>query len=913
MRVVGLSFSNDWWFWGALRLPGMPRARRLTARAALALGLLRVALCCVPGASRAVELEKKRVFYLNSYHNGYVWSDQILEGIRNILATSKVPVELQIEYMDTKKYDYDAISKHLAEIFLNKFSGEHLDVVIVSDNAALMFIKQYGDSLFPGIPVVFCGINDYDLELVKGVKNMTGVLENIDVAALLETALIFHPHRRKLLAVGDNSLTGLAIKRQIQRVEPLFKNRLSFEYLSVNDFNNTLAQLNYVPEDTILYFIPFYTSVKGRFFSADELTEVLSQNTNAPIYSNWEFLLGHGTVGGPLLSSVHHGETAAGLALRILDGEHVADIPVLMKPPHRYMFDYNVVKKLGIDMNLIPKNAIFINEPEAFYQLNKKFFWTIMVFVVALLVILALLARNVMRRRAVEGEVKAQLSFMETLLNTIPLLICWKDTKQRFLGVNKSYLDFFALPSLEAILNKTHDDLPSPVDYREEMQRLEENVAKTGNPLRKHKIFLQDSRGETVWLEINKVPLLNEQGAVFGTLSTAENITREANLERQLLQSQKMEAIGTLAGGIAHDFNNILTSIINSTELVLEGQEEGSLSRRDLERVLAAASRGSSVVKQILTFSRPNKEGFITADLTETVQEVLNLLGRSLPRNITVEKDIRAQNTILRADPTQMHQVLMNLCTNSYHALGDSGGVIRISLTEDPAAPDWAEALGLPHGRYLKLTVSDNGPGIAPEIMDKVFDPFFTTKGKADGTGLGLAVVHGIVKAHKGAVRLRSVPWVDTSMEIFLPLTASEENMQSASEGLALQGQERLLFVEDDDDQLATTPRLLESLGYTVTSLKDPGKAVELLSRHGLDGGSGNDFDLLITDFDMPGINGLDLARAVGKVRPGLPIILVSGREHALEISREVDNIASVLLKPYNKTNLSEAIRQVLA
>ena len=865
------------------------------------------ALTLLPCASAwASDFNKKRVFYLNSYHDGYMWSDDIMNGLREVFAASNIPIELQVEYMDSKKYNFHTLGEKLYELYRQKFSNEHFDVVIVSDNHGLDFIRQYRDELFPGVPVVFCGINRNDFEYLKDEPNMTGALETIEARALLELALKLSPRIKRMIAVGDRSTTGLAIKRQVESAMPDFEGRLEFEFMAVENFTRTLEELRDIPDDTMVYFIPFYTNVHGKFYSAEELVEVLSTNTDAPIYSNWGFLLGHGTVGGPLISGEDHGRAAANMALRILQGTRANRIPIEVASPHAFKFDYQVLKRLGIDMDLIPEGSIFINAPDAFYQLHKNFFWTIIVFLAVLVIVSLLLARNVVRRRVIEGKLKEQLAFMETLLDTIPLLICWKDTKQRYLGVNSSFVTFFGLRP-GSVISHTDNELAVPQAYWREMQELDREVVETATPIRKHKACLRDPAGDAVWLEINKVPLRDPQGNVFGSLSTAENITREVLLERQLLQSQKMEAIGTLAGGIAHDFNNILTAIINSTELVLSDIPTDTLARRDLERVLSAANRGASVVKQILSFSRPTKEGFIHVNLADTVREVTNLLDRSLPRNITLQEDLPAVPATVYCDPAQMHQVLMNLCANSFQSLRETGGVIRVSLAREELSPDWAQALGISPGSHLRVSVEDNGPGIPSELMDKVFDPFFTTKGKAEGTGLGLAVVHGIVRAHKGAVRLQSIPWSETRMDIFLPMADTGEVCESDRGNTVHQGTGRLVFVEDDDDQLSTTPRLLEQLGYEVTFLKYPQRALEMIRDHG------SCYDALITDFDMPGTNGLELARAVAEVAPRLPVILVSGREAALTPPPGLDNIKATLLKPYSKSDLSDALRKVLA
>lgn len=871
------------------------------------LSLLAFAVYAAPSDAKTVQSrpDKKMVFYLNSYHNGYMWSDRILEGIQDQLSTSTYPIELQIEYLDSKKYHYSVMSEKLFQLFKSKYTHVRFDVVIVSDNNALTFMLEYGERLFPGVPVVFCGINARDAPDLDA-REYTGVLENVDIVSTLEVALSFHPNKQNVVVVGDESATGVAIRKQIEQAMPHFQRRLQVEYWDNFELHTILERLTRLEKDTIVFFVPFYQNIAGSYYSTEELLQLVTRQTDAPIYSNWEFMLGFGVVGGKIISGYQHGQDVARLAIRVLDGEKPTSIPVEKRAHETYMFDYKVMKKQGIDIDLAPEGSIFMNEPTRFYELQKQVFWTIMVSLIILLIILALLARNIVRRREVEHRIIEQLAFLEILLNTIPLLICWKDKQQRYLGVNRSFTEFFNMSGPEDVLSRTDKQVHMDEEFASHVAALDREVVNLNKSIVKHKLELRDKNGASRWLDVTKVPLRDPQGNVVGTLTTADNITRQVSLQRQLLQSQKMEAIGTLAGGVAHDFNNILTSIINSTELALTDIEAESLAGKDLERVLKAAHRGSGVVKQILTFSRPNKEDFTNVNLSETVLEALHLLERSVSRNIKVRSHVEAEQAMVMADRTQLHQVVMNLCTNAYQALRDSGGQLDVHLVEALVDNELGQLLDVKPGLYVKLTVADNGPGIPPDILDKVFDPFFTTKGKSEGTGLGLAVVHSIVKGHQGGLLLQSKPWVRTSMEIFLPIIDQQCFCSLEELQVSPSGEERVLFVEDDEDQLATTPRILESLGYQVTACRNPATAMNLVRDEP------DAFQLIITDFDMPGANGLELAREVSIIREDLPVIMVSGREKVLNLATKENNIAKVLVKPYTKSSLSQAIRQIL-
>ncbi len=867
-----------------------------------------VILCLVslfPLAAQA-EKPKRNVLYLNSYHNGYQWSDSILDGVRSVLDESPYKIDLQIEYMDAKKFNYDDVTGMLLRLYKEKFENEQFDVVMASDNDAFAFASQYRDMLFPGVPLVFCGVNDLeDSALAQG--NVTGVVEQFDLIQTLDVALKLHPDKRRMIVVGDDSTAGLAIKRQIEAVVPAYRDRLSVEYWTNLSLRTVVEGAEKLPSDTFLFFIPYYQTIDGRFYTAEEVMEVLYNRSSVPIYTAWEFLLGHGAVGGRLLSGFLHGQTAASLTLEVLSGTKPEDIPVYREPTGEYLFDYNVMKRLGIQEELLPEESRIINAPKAFYELSKELFWTIMISMALLFVVMVSLLFAMLERRKIERKIKDQLAFQEALMDTLPQLVSWKDAHGRYLGVNRAFAEFFGFESGDEVVNKSSSEVMRDPDYIQWATSADRAVVNKRDAFRKVKRKLVDSNGDPAWLEINKVPISDQFGQVVGVLSTAENITKERNLEKQLLQSQKMEAIGTLAGGIAHDFNNILTSIINSTELAVGDIDPDSVTSKDLRRVLKAARRGGRVVKQILAFSRPSTEGFCSTDVGAVVAEVLGLMESSMPGNIEVRSVIAPSLSSVYADPTQLHQVAMNLCTNAFHALREHGGIIEVRVEQARLGADDARMMGLEPGEFVRLVIEDNGPGIPPEIIDKIFDPFFSTKDKTEGTGLGLSVVHGIVRSHKGGLQVYPTPDGGTTFAIFLPKGDEVEANCTPAESGSLSVGVRILFVEDDEDQLHSTPRLLETMGCEVLAVGDPEEAARLV----VDGE--HEFDLLITDYDMPGMSGTQLAARLANVAPTLPVILVSGREDAAAAAAHLPSIRRVVIKPYDKNDLSNAIKSVLS
>lgn len=391
------------------------------------------------------------------------------------------------------------------------------------------------------------------------------------------------------------------------------------------------------------------------------------------------------------------------------------------------------------------------------------------------------------------------------------------------------------------------------------------------------------------------------------------DVTHEVQLERQLRQAQKLEAIATLSGGIAHDFNNILAVIVTNTEMSLEDVAEDDPLKSQLEIILKAGFRGKNLVKQILTLSRRTEQEQQPVQIDVIVKECFNLLRASIPATIEVNLRLTDDLGLIAADPTQIHQVVMNLCTNAADAMRETGGVLTVVLDEVELDLDSSQIYpGLQPGEYIELQVSDTGHGMDREVMERIFDPFYTTKTQGKGTGLGLSVVHGIVKSHGGAISVDSVPERGTIFSVLFPKTDDLEMIQEEPTICDESGgNERILLVDDEEDYLIGKAQMLERVGYQVVAQTDSRKTLELFRSNPFD------FDLVITDQTMPQLTGDMLARELLSIRPDIPIILCSGSspetDSALipEKARGI-GIREVLLKPVDKQQMNLAIRRQL-
>ena len=382
----------------------------------------------------------------------------------------------------------------------------------------------------------------------------------------------------------------------------------------------------------------------------------------------------------------------------------------------------------------------------------------------------------------------------------------------------------------------------------------------------------------------------------------------KVDLEAQLRQAYKMEAIGTLAGGIAHDFNNILGVILGYTEMAREDAPPGSPIIQDLDKVLAASNRAKELVAQILTFSRQTNIDLSPITIQPIIKESLKMLRSSIPTTIEIKEDIDPLCKSVLADPTQIHQIIMNLSTNAYHSMDAKGGVLSVQLRsssiESIAQQDSRE---IEAGEYVELIVSDTGSGIGPDVIGKIFSPYFTTKGVGKGTGMGLSIIHGIVKACGGAVTVESLLGKGTTFHVFLPVTSPESIKEANPLEFIVKGDGRILFVDDEELLVEMGKDMLERMGYEVTARTSSLEALEVFQN------SPDSFDVVLTDQTMPGMTGADLARRILQIRPEIPIILCTGYSNLIDedIAKSI-GIREFALKPLVKSSISKLINKVL-
>lgn len=723
-----------------------------------------------------------RVLILDSYHQGEEWSDQELAGILKAFRQAAPEVELLIERLDTKRYPKLEHFPHLKMLLMEKYGREDQkpQLLMVLDNPALDFVLKFRDELFPAIPIVFAGINNFRPELILGHEGITGVAEVQDMAGTLRLILTLHPATRRILAIHDHTSSGLAVKRDMVAAVDHLQEGVQVDFtpeLTMEELQETLRKL---PPDSVAMILSFVTDSRGVTFSRKESTGLITSASPVPVYAMHETRMGAGIVGGHLLSGEEHGRQGAEIALRVLTGEAPSQIPVVQSRSTP-MFDFRVLQRFGISESRLPPGSLVLFKPVSFYR---KYMWWIwgtlgVITLESTLIFYLVLQRR--RSRAAEASLRESEAKYRIILESSSDIV-WT--------MNQDGLFTYLSAALQRVLGYNPERLlgrdPESFVYPDDLLRLRDDIQRViggESDMEGFDLRVRHADGSWRWISTNASPVFDGRGNLVSVVGISRDISLQRQLEadrlefeRQLLQSQKLESLGRMAGAIGHHFNNLLAAAVGNLQMALEDLTEGRRSpAEEVMEAVKACRRASNITRMLASYLGHSSGERQLLDLSAFCREALPLLRLSMPESVELRTELGEGGLFVEAVPDQVHQILVNLLTNAWEAIGEGEGVVSVVLHLFRAleldgwryfSVDWQPW----KPEYVCLSVSDTGCGIPPSDRDRIFDPFFSTK--FTGRGLGLPVVLGGVRALGGAVSFDSEVGAGSVFRVLFPLAA---------------------------------------------------------------------------------------------------------------------------------------------
>lgn len=849
----------------------------------------------------ATTVKKKRVLFIASYHPAFPTFFEQQRGLHDVLDAEGVYFDT--EFMDSKRFPLEVIRPRFLRQLREKLHDvPPYDLILTGDDNAFDFVRQYRKELFPDIPVVFFGLNNVELAQAQNNElGFTGVVEAVSIRETLELISQLHPEVSEVVTITDATTSGQSDLIHLESVAGEIKGlRIRNYELSKLTYEELFARLAQLNEDQAVLLLSGYYDCAGERKDFYELMKGINACLARPLYHLWYHGIGTGVLGGKVVSHYKQSSQAARMAVQVLTGTSVDVLPVQMRSPNQYVFDFDKLQAFEIDQRLLPQGAVVLNDVDRMAAEHRAR----LRYAVGALVVLGCMAI---------GFAISAYRYWFMLAQISQYKAAWDQTRDGVVIVskkgiveycNRAWAQMHGYDPLE--LKKAHlSTFYEPVYYEHTVLPLKERVLRTGEGTASLEHRCKDGSAFFGGLSMTLV----QARARFPKKMVAilRDVTEERSLQEQLSQRQKMESIGLLAGGLAHDLNNLLTPIMGYAELLGEEHREDGKSLIHARHILQSAERAKGLLSQLLAFSRKQALVVKVVDLVELTESMAPMLRALMPEAVSVSLRLDRAPCCVLGDRHRLERVLLNLVVNARDVMSSGGDirivVERVRLTKPTDFYNGA----LAPDEYVCLSVSDQGAGIHERDFPRLFEPFFTTKPVGKGSGLGLAVVDGIVRQHGGAIDVISEHGQGTEFKIYFKGRTSADEVSSLTEGNCRKEDPFLLVVADNAAEVDDLVSVLKSGGYAVKGFMCP-KAALKWGRH-----IGQPVSLLLTDVIAPTLNGPDLFDQMRELHPDLKVLFFS--EYSATVLSGVlhlENDFEIMRKSPRGDYLLEKVRSVL-
>ncbi len=851
-----------------------------------------------------------QILVLNSYQCGYIWTDQIVKAVENKIISNFQQAEIYIEFMDSKRLFSKNIYKLLEHSLKIKYQNIKFDVIIVSDDHALDFMLKYHDKLFPGTPVVFCGINNHERALSVPRNIYTGLIETTDEKTNIDMILQICPKVKKIYVVNDGTTTGLSLRKSIRdgiRDYPKLKLvMLKGEELSTAELLEQLRKVE--PYNAVLIQV-WFKDKTGKYFSNKDTTQQISKNSRAPVFGLTSAKVKHGLTGGQTNSGRLQGNYAGEMAVRILLGESPKDIPIKLDDINELVFSWPLLQRFGIDKKTLPPGSRIVNKPFSFYRTYKKLVWTVAGGFLTFLLLIIALTINSIRLQKARQQLASSEENLKIILNSIGDAVIATDLHDNIIRMNPVSEAISDWNQSEALMHNFNEIFPltSPDKHSESPLSVNHTLNNDSGPNTSNQL-LQSRDGSEKLVATGYSPIRNEQNETVGLVIVLRDITEETALQNRLHQAERLQSVGMLAGGIAHDFNNMLVGIFGAAE-VLNLRIKSEREQRLIKIILNSAKRASLLTSKLLVFSRKENTEFAPSEINSIVQNAISLLNHTIDKKIVTSSTLDATSSIINGDETQLQNAFINIGINASHAMQEGGkldfSTRNIKLDENYCS---TSNFDITPGDYIEVEISDTGSGISPEHINRIFEPFFTTKEQGKGTGLGLAAVYGTVQSHHGAITVYSEVGTGTVFRLYFPVSKQNASAPSVAEEPVFAGEGTILIVDDEEMVRTIAVTILEEIGYEILSAANGEEAIEIYKKNS------DRIDLVILDMIMPKLNGRETFEQLKSINPNVKVLISSGFTKEGDFAEMKKNgVLGFIRKPYRRVELCRKVSELIS